>query len=249
MKAVNRLYVVGIGPGAAEEMTLRAARTLERSEVIVGYGVYVDLVRPLFPGKTYLTTPMRREVERCRMAIDATRSGKAVAMICSGDAGVYGMAGLVIEMSAGMDDVCVEVVPGVTAALSGAALLGAPLGHDFAVISLSDALTPWEAIEKRLLLAAEAGLCIALYNPASRRRPEGLARACDVLLKVLPADTVCGVAANIAREGESQRAMTLAALRDHPADMFTTAFIGSANTRIVGSRIVTPRGYSSAAED
>ncbi len=241
----RKICVVGIGPGSAEEMTLRAARALEAADVIAGYGVYNELVRPLYPDKEYIETPMRREADRCRMAIDAAVSGKTVALISSGDAGVYGMAGLMLEMTEGMEDIEVEVVPGVTAALSGGALLGAPLGHDFAVISLSDALTPWEDIEKRLRLCAQAGLCMAIYNPASHRRPDYLARACDILLETLPGGTACGAAAHIARDGETARVMTLRQLRDFPADMFTTVFVGNANTRVIGGRLVTPRGYKS----
>ena len=239
---MNKLYVIGIGPGAAEEMTLRAAKALESSQVIAGYSVYVDLVKPLYPDKEYLVTPMRQEVERCRLAIENALSGRTTAMISSGDAGVYGMAGLIYELAEGKD-VSVEVIPGVTAALSGAALLGAPLSHDFAVISLSDLLTPWEKIEKRLESAAEADLCIAIYNPASHRRADYLQRACDILLRHAAPETVCGVARSIAREGERAEVMTLRELRDYPADMFTTVFIGNSQTRELDGKMVTPRGY------
>ena len=238
---MNKLYVVGIGPGRPEEMTLRAARALEACDVIAGYGVYVDLVRPLFPDKEYIVTPMRREVERCRLAIDSARAGRTTAVISGGDAGVYGMAGLVCEMAGA--DVDVEIVPGVTAAFSGAAALGAPLGHDFAAISLSDALTPWTVIEKRLELVAEADMCVALYNPASRRRADHLRRACEILLRRAAPDTVCGVARNIGRAGEETAVMTLKALADYPADMFTTVFVGNSQTKVIGGRMVTPRGY------
>ena len=231
---MNKLYVVGIGPGSAKDMTLRAAEALKNAQVIVGYQVYNDLVRPLFPDKEYLQTPMRQETERCRMAIDCALSGKVTAVICSGDAGVYGMASLVLELSEGAENLSVEIVPGVTAALSGGALLGAPLGHDFAVLSLSDALTPWETIEKRLRLSAQAGLCISIYNPASRRRSDYLRRACDILLEYLPPETACGIAANIGRENETAGTMTLAELRNYPADMFTTVFVGTGNTRKIG---------------
>ncbi len=242
MCALNKLYVVGIGPGDPQEMTLRAAKVLEESDVIAGYGVYVDLVKPLYPEKEYLVTPMRQEAERCRMAIESACAGRTTAMISSGDAGVYGMAGLILEMAAGKD-VEVEVVPGVTAALSGAAILGAPLGHDFAVISLSDLLTPWEKIEARLSLAAQADLCIAIYNPASHRRADYLKRACEILMRYISPDTVCGAVRNIAREGEETHVATLRALADYPADMFTTVFIGNTQTRIIGGKMVTPRGY------
>ena len=239
---MNKLYVIGIGPGAPEQMTQRAMNILREVDVIAGYGVYVDLVKPLFPDKEYLVTPMRKEVDRCRMALDAAKEGRTVAMISSGDAGVYGMAGLCLELAADTD-VEVEVVPGVTAALSGGAVLGAPLTHDFAVISLSDLLTPWDKIEKRLELAGEADLCIALYNPSSHRRSDYLQKACDILLRHVKPEAVCGVVRNIGREGEAYEVMTLSALRDYKADMFTTVFIGNSQTMAVNGRMVTPRGY------
>ena len=239
---MNKLFVIGIGPGAPEQMTERAMNALRDVDVIAGYGVYVDLVKPLFPEKEYLVTPMRKEVDRCRMAIDAAKEGRTVAMISSGDAGVYGMAGLCLELAADTD-VEVEVIPGVTAALSGGAVLGAPLTHDFAVISLSDLLTPWDKIEKRLELAGEADLCIALYNPSSHRRSDYLQKACDILLRHVKPETVCGTVRNIGREGEAYEVMTLAELRDYKADMFTTVFIGNSQTRAVNGRMVTPRGY------
>ena len=239
---MNKLYVVGIGPGAPEEMTLRAAKALQDSEVIAGYGVYVDLVRPLYPNKEYLVTPMRQETERCRLAIESACAGRTTAMISSGDAGVYGMAGLVCELAEGRD-MEVEIVPGVTAALCGAAVLGAPLGHDFAVISLSDLLTPWEKIEKRLELAAEADLCIAIYNPASHRRADYLKKARAILLRHADPETVCGAVRNIGREGESMQILPLRELADYPADMFTTVFVGNSQTKIIDGRMVTPRGY------
>ena len=239
---MNKLYVIGIGPGAEDQMTRKALDILRDVDVIAGYGVYVELVKPLFPDKEYLVTPMRKEVDRCRMAIDAAKEGRTVAMISSGDAGVYGMAGLCLELAADTD-VEVEVVPGVTAALSGGAVLGAPLTHDFAVISLSDLLTPWDKIEKRLELAGEADLSIALYNPSSHRRSDYLQKACDILMRLVKPETVCGVVRNIGREGESYQVMTLKELRDYKADMFTTVFIGNSQTMEINGRMVTPRGY------
>ena len=239
---MNKLYVIGIGPGAEDQMTRKALDILRDVDVIAGYGVYVELVKPLFPDKEYLVTPMRKEVDRCRMAIDAAKEGRTVAMISSGDAGVYGMAGLCLELAADTD-VEVEVVPGVTAALSGGAVLGAPLTHDFAVISLSDLLTPWDKIEKRLELAGEADLSIALYNPSSHRRSDYLQKACDILMRHVKPETVCGVVRNIGREVESFQVMTLKELRDYKADMFTTVFIGNSQTMEINGRMVTPRGY------
>lgn len=240
---MGKLTVVGIGPGDYDNMTVRADRALGESQVIVGYHVYVDLVKERYPDKEFLTTPMTKEADRCRMALDAARAGKNVAMICSGDSGVYGMAALIYELRGEGLEPDVEVVPGLTAACSGAALLGAPLTHDFAVISLSDRLTQWEKIEARLEAAAKADLSIVLYNPASRGRPDYLQRACDILLRTLPGDRPCGVARNIGREGEGRSLMPLAQLRDFPADMFCTAFVGSSQTRVIGGQLVTPRGY------
>ena len=242
MCTLNKLYVVGIGPGAADQMTVKALRALESCDVIAGYGVYVDLVKPMLPNKEYLVTPMRKEVDRCRMAIECALSGKTTAMISSGDAGVYGMAGLIYELAEGKD-VEIEVIPGVTAALSGGAVLGAPLTHDFAVISLSDALTPWEKIEDRLSHAAQADLCIAIYNPSSHRRPDYLKRACEILLRYISPETMCGIVRNIGRDGEEYRVMTLAELKDTQVDMFTTVFIGNQMTKIIDGKMITPRGY------
>ena len=240
---MSKLIVVGIGPGNYENMTVRADEALRGSDVIVGYHVYVDLVRERYPDKEYLSTPMTKEADRCRMAIDAARGGKTVAMICSGDSGIYGMAALIYELRGEAAEPEIEVIPGLTAACSGAAVLGAPLTHDFAVISLSDRLTPWEKIEKRLTAAAEADLSVVLYNPVSHGRPDHLKRACDILLRTLPAERVCGIVRNIGRDGESARVMTLGELRTAEADMFCTVFIGNATTRVIGGRMVTPRGY------
>lgn len=224
-------------------MTLRAANALDACDVIVGYHVYVDLVKDRFPDKEYHTTPMRREADRCRIALDLAREGRDVAMICSGDAMVYGMAGLIYELRGEDAEPEVEVVGGLTAAISGGTRLGAPLTHDFCVISLSDLLTPWETIEKRLECAALGDFAVALYNPASMKRRDYLQKACDILLRHAKPETVCGVVRNIGREGEETKIMTLAELRDYPADMFTTAFVGNSQTRVIGGRMVTPRGY------
>jgi precorrin-3B C17-methyltransferase len=186
---------------------------------------------------------MKREVERCRAALDLASRGETVAVVCSGDAGVYGMAGLIYELSEEFPPIEIEIIPGVTAALAGAAALGAPLTHDFAVISLSDLLTPWELIEKRLCAAAEADFCIALYNPASKKRDDYLYKACAVLSRYKPPETVCGLARNLGREGESAETTTLERLAHTQADMFTTIFIGNSQTKIVNEKMVTPRGY------
>ena len=223
-------------------MTQAAKAALEQSEVLCGYTVYLDLVRQQYPDKETYTTPMTRELERCRWAIDRAAEGKTVAMLCSGDAGVYGMAGPVLELAEGKD-IEIEVVPGVTAALSGAAILGAPLMHDFCVISLSDLLTPWEVIERRLRCAAAGDFSIALYNPRSKKRPDHLRRACEILLEEKSPDTVCGWVKNIGRPGQCHGLATLKDLGSLELDMFTTVFIGASTTKNVNGRMVTPRGY------
>ncbi len=240
---MNKIYVVGIGPGAYEKMTIEACETLKNCDVIIGYTVYVDLVKEHFPGKTFLTTPMRKEKERCVMAFEEAAKGQTVAMICSGDAGVYGMAGLMYEVGSAYPQIEIAVIPGVTAAISGAACLGAPLIHDFCLISLSDLLTPWELIEERLRSAAKGDFVVCLYNPSSVKRADYLAKACDLLMEYKPKETVCGIVGNIGREGEQMRVLSLEALRDTKVDMFTTVFIGNTQTKVLNGKMVTPRGY------
>ena len=240
---MGKLIVVGIGPGNYENMTIKADRALQSCDVIIGYHVYVDLIREYYPNKEFLTTPMTQETKRCQMALDLARQGKTVAMVCSGDSGIYGMAALIYELRGECTAPEVEVIPGLTAACSGAALLGAPLTHDFAVISLSDRLTSWEKIEKRLESAAAADLSIVLYNPASRSRPNHLRIACNILLRHLPEDRLCGVAQYIGRNGENRRLMSLGELGSATVDMFCTVFIGNEMTREITGNMVTPRGY------
>ncbi len=239
----KRLYVIGIGPGDREQMTIRADRILRESQVIIGYTVYVDLVKEYYPQADFMVTPMRQEKERCEMALREADKGRKTSIICSGDSGVYGMAGLVYQMSESYPDVKIEIIPGVTAALGGGAVLGAPLGHDFAVISLSDLLTPMELIEDRLRAAAEADFIICLYNPSSHKRHDYLERACRILLEYKSEDTACGYVQNIGRTGETMHVLTLSQLEKTSVDMFTTVFIGNKETRILDGHLITPRGY------
>lgn len=246
---MNTLYVVGLGPGGEQFLTGQAREALEKAQVLCGYTVYVDLVAPLFPEKETYTSPMKKELDRCRWAMETAQNGKDVALVCSGDAGVYGMAGLLLQLSPQYPGVEVQVVAGVTAALSGGAVLGAPLGHDFCVISLSDLLTPWKVIEKRLRCAAWGDFCLCLYNPSSHKRADYLAKACDILLaEGKSPDTVCGWVRNIGREGQSAQVLSLKELRDAKLDMFTTVFIGSSTTQEISGRMVTPRGYEKKCE-
>lgn len=240
---MKHLYVVGIGAGNYDGMTIGAVKALEQSDVIVGYPVYCELIKPYFPDKRYQTTPMMKEQERCHIALQSASEGHTTSMICSGDAGIYGMASPIWELSSQYSDVAIEVIAGVTAASSGAALLGAPLACDFTVVSLSDLLTPMAVIEKRIEAAAPSDICLVLYNPSSKKRSGYLRHACEILMQYRSADTVCGVAHSIGREGESTRLLTLAQLAEYPADMFTTVFIGNSSTKIIGGKMVTPRGY------
>lgn len=237
-----KLYIVGFGGGSRDGMTFAAEKAIQKSDLIVGYTVYAELMKKLFPDKEFYSTEMRREKERVLYALSKAEN-KTVALVCSGDAEVYGMAGLAYELSGEFPTVELETVAGVTAALSGGALLGAPLTHDFAVISLSDLLTPFEKIESRLRAAAMADFTIVLYNPSSKKRADHLKKACGILLEYRSPDTVCGAVRNIGRVGENGIVMTLAELRDYSADMFTTIFVGNSETKIIRGKMVTPRGY------
>ncbi|MBE5905549.1 MAG: precorrin-3B C(17)-methyltransferase [Lachnospiraceae bacterium] len=241
----NIITVVGIGPGKPEMMTEEAVEALACSDVIVGYTVYVDLLRDEFPDKEFRTTPMRQEIERCRLCFDLAKEGKRVSLVCSGDAGVYGMAAPMYALLPEYEEVELSVVPGITAANSGAAVLGAPLNHDYCVISLSDLLTPWSVIEKRLQAAIMGDFAIALYNPSSKKRVDYLMRACDIMLAAgAGEDRACGYVESIGREGTKTHVCTLKELRECSVNMFTTVFIGNSQSYLQGDKIITRRGYS-----
>jgi len=239
----SKIYIIGMGPGKEEMMTGEAIQALENSDVIIGYTVYVKLLGERFAGKEMLTTPMRQETERCRLCFEEAAKGKQVALICSGDAGIYGLASLMYEMGKDYPETELIVIPGITAANSGAAVLGAPLNHDFCVISLSDLLTPWEKIEKRLIAAAEGDFAIAIYNPSSHKRKDYLMRACDILLRVIEEERPCGFVENIGREGTRAVTCTLKELRETQVNMFTTVFIGNSGSELVNGKLITKRGY------
>ena len=239
----NHIYVIGIGPGDEAQMTNLALSALEKSDVIVGYPVYIDLLPDRFKTRKLRSTPMRQERDRCILAFEEASKGQCVSMICSGDAGIYGMAGLIYETGVEYPETEIEIIPGVTAASSGAALLGAPLNHDFCVISLSDLLTPWEQIEARLKAAAEGDFAIAIYNPSSKKRKDHLKRACEILLRYMEPSRPCGYVRNIGRENEEAVYLSLAELKETETDMFTTVFIGNSGTEMIGGKLVTKRGY------
>lgn len=245
----HKIYVVGMGPGTEEMMTGEALAALEASSVLVGYGVYLDLLGPRFKEKELLSTPMRQEEQRCRMCFEEAMKGKQVSMICSGDAGIYGMASLMYEIGKEYPQCELVIIPGITAANSGAAVLGAPLNHDFCVISLSDLLTPWERIEKRLVIAAEGDFAIAIYNPSSHKRADYLKRACDILLKYIEPKRACGYVENIGRNGTKAVTCTLQELRDMQVNMFTTVYVGNSTSRIIDGKLITKRGYLAEGQD
>ena len=239
----NRIYIIGMGPGREDMMTGEAIAALEQADVIVGYTVYIQLLGERFAGKKLLTTPMRQETQRCELCFQEAEAGQQVALICSGDAGIYGLASLMYELGTKHPETELLVIPGITAASSGAAVLGAPLNHDFCVISLSDLLTPWEKIEKRLRAAAAGDFAMAIYNPSSHRRRDYLKRACGILLESINGERPCGYVENIGREDTRAVICTLQELQDREVNMFTTVFIGNSETEILGDKLVTRRGY------
>jgi len=239
-----KLYAVGVGPGDGDYLTPRAKEVISQSDLIVGYTGYMHLVEDLAHGKELLSTGMTGEKERCEKAIEEALSGKQVCVVSSGDAGIYGMAALLYELAERYEDLEVVVVPGITAAVSAAAILGSPLTNDFAVVSLSDLLTPWEVIEKRLDGAATADFVLCLYNVQSKKRWDYLEKACGIALRHKPPATPCGYVRNAFRgEVSESRICTLAELAAAKVDMFTTVIIGNAATKIIGGKLVTVRGY------
>ncbi|WP_298271528.1 cobyric acid synthase [Geobacter sp.] len=245
---MSKLYVVGIGPGDLDHMTFQANEALDAAQVVVGYRTYLELIQPLIAGKEIVSSGMMREVERCREALDIAASGKTVALVSSGDAGIYGMAGLALELAAEMAAPPeVVVVPGVSAVQAAASVLGAPLMHDFAVISLSDLLTPWDLIERRLVAAAAADFVVALYNPRSKGRVTQIEEARSIFLAARPSETPVGIVRNALREGEERFVTTLGRMLETPIDMFSLVIVGNSSTFVDREgRMVTPRGYAGA---
>lgn len=239
MKQIN---IIGIGPGSVEELSIRAYKALKQSDIIIGYTTYVDLIRSSFPDTYFESTPMTKEIDRVARCVSYANENKSVSLIGSGDSGVYGLAGLTLERCADTD-ISVQVIPGISALSSGAALLGAPLVHDFACISLSDRLTKWEIIEKRIRYALRADFCLVLYNPRSRSRQKPFQKACMIICEEAGDDRICGIAKNISREKETRFLTTTGQLYNCDVDMFTTIFIGNSQTKQIGNWMVTPRGY------
>lgn len=243
---MNKISVVGIGPGGLDEMTPRARKAIESAQVVAGYNTYIKLIEPILDGKKIIGRAMMQEVERSQLAINEALSGRDVAVVSSGDAGVYGMAGLVIEMLLDLPEgnrPQFEIIAGVSAVNASAAILGAPLMHDFAIISLSDLMTPWELIKKRVRLAAEADFVIALYNPKSKRRVTQLDEVQKILLQFREKNTPVGIVTNAGRDGETKILSTLEKFTQEDVNMFSLVIIGNSQTFIKSGFMLTPRGY------
>ena len=235
-----KLYVLGIGPGAKEHLTLKALDVLRQCQVLVGYRFYLELIEEFTAGKTVIATGMTGEIERCKRAIEAVRQGADTCIVSSGDPGLYGMAGPILELA---EDIEVEIVPGVSSVFSAAAEVGAPLMHDMCTISLSDLLTPWNIIEQRLKHAALADFVIALYNPKSKGRPQHLKKALAILAQYKDADTPVALVKNTGRTGTEKKLATLASIDDEFVDMKTVVIIGNKATYLKNNTMITPRGY------
>ncbi|EOT2966475.1 precorrin-3B C(17)-methyltransferase [Clostridium perfringens] len=236
---MGKLYVIGIGPGGLDEMTLRAVKAIEESDIIVGYTKYIEMVKDLIKDKEIFKTGMRGEEERCREALELSKD-KKVALISTGDSGIYGMAGLILEMR---KDENVEIIPGITASSAAGSVLGAPLMHDNCNISLSDLMTPYEDIKKRVRFTAEGDFVISLYNPKSKGRPHYLRECVDIIKEFRGEETPIAVVRNALREGESKEIFTLKDFNDEVVDMFSIVIIGNSKSYIKDGYFVTPRGY------
>ncbi len=254
------LYIVGTGPGSIEYMSQRACAVLKSVDVVAGYTTYIDIIMPLIEGKKIINTGMTKEVDRVRAAVDTVKNGQSCAIVSSGDPGIYAMSGLAFEICKKEDikilppsstdkctaknEIVIEVIPGIPALSSGASLLGAPLTHDFAVISLSDLLTPWELIEKRIDAAAAADFVIVIYNPKSRKRNWQLNAAGKIVLKYRDKNTPVGIVRSAMRPEQKVDTILLKDLDTADVNMQTTVFIGNSNSFIYHDYIVTPRGYT-----
>lgn len=240
----GKIYVIGIGPGNREHMSMMALKAIEDSEVIIGYKTYIALIEDIIKGKEVVNSGMKKEIERCQLTIDEAERGRIVSIVSSGDPGVYGMAGVILELVNKRDsNVEVEIVPGITAANAAAAALGAPLMHDYALISLSDLLTDWEVIKKRIDCAAAGDFIIALYNPRSKGRVNQIVEARDIILKHRKGTTTVGIVRNAKRQGEEVIITSLDNMFNYEINMFTTVIIGNTNTYEANGKMITPRGY------
>lgn len=242
---MGKLYVVGFGPGGKEHMTLKAVDVIENADVVTGYTTYIDILKEYFPNKNYIATPMMKEVERCKIAVEEAMKNKTVAMVSSGDSGIYGMAGIIYQVAEELNaEIEIETVPGVTAASSAASVLGAPLMHDLSIISLSDLMTPLDLIMKRVDCAGIGDMIVCLYNPKSKKRTDYLEQAADILMKYRKPETPVGIVRNAGRKDESKLITTLGELKTADVDMFCIVIIGNSQTYTSNGRMITPRGYN-----
>ncbi|MDE6961266.1 MAG: precorrin-3B C(17)-methyltransferase [Lachnospiraceae bacterium] len=242
---MGKLYVVGFGPGGYEHMTAKAIEVIKKADVVTGYTTYVNILKEYFPDKQYIATPMMQEVRRCEMAVEEALKDQTVAMVSSGDSGIYGMAGIIYQVAEEKQaDIQIETVPGVTAASAAASVLGAPLMHDFAVISLSDLMTPLELIMKRVDCAGQGDLIVCLYNPKSKKRTGYVEQAAEILMKYRKKETPVGIVRNAGRKEEEACITTLEKLKDAKIDMFSVVIIGNSQTYVKQERMITPRGYT-----
>ncbi len=238
---MNKIYVVGLGPGNKDNMTFKAHKALEESDVIIGYKTYIELVKEEFSHKELISSAMKKEVGRCLEVLDICKSGKTVSLISSGDAGIYGMAGIMLELAT--NDIEVEVVPGVTASTAAASIVGAPIMHDHASISLSDLLTDWELIKKRVELASQGDFVISFYNPKSHGRITQIVEAREIMLKYKPVNTPVALVKNAKRDDESFIITTLEEMLEKEIDMLTVVIVGNSKTFVKNGKMITPRGY------
>lgn len=242
---MGKLYVVGFGPGGKEHMTLKAVDVIENADIVTGYTTYIDILKEYFPNKNYIATPMMKEVERCKIAVEEAMKNKTVAMVSSGDSGIYGMAGIIYQVAEELNaEIEIETVPGVTAASSAASVLGAPLMHDLSIISLSDLMTPLDLIMKRVDCAGIGDMIVCLYNPKSKKRTDYLEQAADILMKYRKPETPVGIVRNAGRKDESKLITTLGELKTADVDMFCIVIIGNSQTYTSNGRMITPRGYN-----
>lgn len=238
----GKIYVVGIGPGNMEDISVRAYKTLKNVDVIAGYITYIDLIKDEFKEKEFYVSGMKKEIDRCEKVLELAKEGKTVALISSGDAGIYGMAGIMIEVALG-SGIDVEVIPGITSSVAGASLVGAPLMHDQAIISLSDLLTDWEVITKRIDRASEGDFVISLYNPKSKGRTEQIVEAREIMLKHKAPSTPVALLRHVGREDENYTLTNLDEMLNYEIDMFTVVIVGNSKTYVKEGKMITPRGY------
>ena len=237
---MGKLYVIGIGPGGLEHMTLRAKEAIEESNIVVGYNKYIDMIKPLVENKELFSTGMRGEEARCRKALELSKEDNTVALISTGDSGIYGMAGLILQMQ---KDENVEIITGVTASSAAGSVVGAPLMHDNCNIRLSDLMTPYELIKKRVRNAADADMIISLYNPRSKGRPHYLREAIEIIKEYRDLNTPVAVVRHALRDGQEYKLFNLENFDEEVVDMFSIVIVGNSQSFVKEGKFITPRGY------